>query len=136
MIDFSQLKNMCASKKFSEGVIIIREGDTSPYCMYIILKGTVAVYKHYGQPDELLVATLVPGEFFGEMSLFLLQPRSATVIALEQVIALEINQLNAYEIIENHSEISLFMIKTLCTRINELNQKMKVRTRIQEGRTI
>ena len=128
MIDLSKLRNLSAAKRFPEGMLIIKEGDVSPYCMYIVLMGTVGVYKNYGQPNELMIALLKPGDFFGEMSLFLLQPRSATVIAIENVIALEINQPNAYEIAEKHPDISFFIIKTLCTRIHELNLKLRQET--------
>ena len=128
MMNLSKLRDLSAAKKFSEGTLIIREGDTSPYCMYIVLMGVVGVYKHYGQPDERMITLLKPGDFFGEMSLFLLRPRSATVIAMEDVVALEINQPNAYEIIEKHPDISFNMIRTLCMRVNELNLELQLET--------
>ena len=128
MLNLSKLKDLSAAKKFPEGTVIIKEEDTSPYCMYIILMGTVGVYKHYGQSNEFMINLLKPGDFFGEMSLFLLRPRSATVIALENVIALEVNQPNAYEIIEKHPDISFTMIRTLCMRVSELNWKLQAET--------
>ncbi|MCL2852946.1 MAG: cyclic nucleotide-binding domain-containing protein [Defluviitaleaceae bacterium] len=125
MIDISQFKNHASIKMFSDSAIIIREGDTSPHSMYIVLKGSVGVYKNYLQPDQVTVAHLKSGEFFGEMSLFLLQPRSATVVALDDIIALEINKDNVYSIIEKYPDVALSMVSTLCIRVNELNQLLK-----------
>ena len=123
MIDLEQLKNMAIAKLYVDGSVIIQEGDVSkPYCMYILLKGSVGVYRNYGQTKETHVATLKPGDFFGEMSMFLQEPRTATVIAHEGVLVLEINQSNAHEFIESQPGVAYSVIKTLCLRIQELNR--------------
>ena len=61
--------------------------------MYIILTGKVKVTKERGDVETTL-ATLEEGDFFGEMSLFDNNPRSATVKALGDIKLLEINQKN------------------------------------------
>jgi len=62
---------------FEPGDVIIREGETSNE-MYAICRGQVEVIDKTGKR----IATLAEGNFFGEMSLLLSQPRAATIRAL------------------------------------------------------
>jgi serine/threonine-protein kinase len=57
------------------GRVIIQEGDTDDV-FYILLSGKVVILK-----EGIVVATIDPGECFGEMSYLASQPRSATVVA-------------------------------------------------------
>ena len=127
MLDLKQLADLSISKEVKMGTIIINEGDEEPYCMYIILKGKVAVYKNFRATGEVLIATLGPGEFFGEMSLFLEEPRNATVVTLENSLVLEVTEPNASEVIEKLPAISYGIIMALCERILVLNQKISTR---------
>ncbi|VAW33895.1 hypothetical protein MNBD_GAMMA01-1279 [hydrothermal vent metagenome] len=56
---------------------IITEGDTGDYC-YVIVKGTVEVFKCIAEGEEL-VATLGAGALFGENSLVSQEPRTASL---------------------------------------------------------
>jgi CRP-like cAMP-binding protein len=123
MIDFGILANLSTAETFEGGAVIIEEDTFEPYCMYVLLRGKVGVYKSHGAPDEVFLATLQPGDFFGEMSLFLKQPRTATVVALESTIALKITQENVLEIMKEHPEISIAIMETLCKRESETREK-------------
>jgi len=130
MIDLAHLQSISTTKTFKQSQEIIKEDDFSS-SMFILLKGKVGVYKNESKfqgplavPKNVLVAELEPGDFFGEMSLFLSEPRKATVIAHEDVVVLEINQANSYEIIEKYPEVPYTIIKSLCLRISRLNKKL------------
>jgi len=127
MIDYKRLTNLSTVRRYQKNTIIIREGDEMPHSMYVILQGEVRVVKNYGQTGQSLVATLEPGSFFGEMSLFLFKPRTATVISKEDVMLLEINQSNVYEIIEKEPDMLHSILKTLCQRIDGLNSRISER---------
>jgi CRP-like cAMP-binding protein len=66
-------------ERFTDGQIIVREGETSRD-MYIIQRGRVEIVRRLrGRP--VVLATLERGSFFGEMSLLESQPRNAMVRA-------------------------------------------------------
>jgi len=115
------LMNMSNKKVFHDGQVIINEGGEMGNEMYIILIGEVKVFKNYLTPDEVQIAVLSAGEFFGEMTLFLNKQRSATIVAQGTVILLEINRMNAYEFFEKQPEATYSLIKTICLRLDEAN---------------
>lgn len=70
-------------KIFPPGTIIVREGD-EPDVAYIIEDGCCEVYKGTGA-DRRVLRRLGPGDVFGETAIFTGQPRTASVIAVDQV---------------------------------------------------
>ncbi|MEW5946313.1 MAG: cyclic nucleotide-binding domain-containing protein [bacterium] len=73
------------------GEVIIRENEPGDK-LYVLLEGKVEV-RHAGVRGETVLTSLegrdalaaqYEGDFFGEMALFDLEPRSATVIAVEK----------------------------------------------------
>src|SRR6187397_2707831 len=63
------------------GELLFREGDPAA-AMYVVISGEVEVLKKSRTGHEARVAVLGPSDWFGEMSIVDIQPRSATVRAL------------------------------------------------------
>jgi CRP-like cAMP-binding protein len=63
------------------GETIFKEGDDAN-AMYVVLAGEMEVTKRSRAGVDARVAVLGPGDWFGEMSIVDIQPRSATVRAL------------------------------------------------------
>ena len=64
-------------KAYPDGADIIRQGDPGD-CMFVVQSGTVEVVREE-DGETTLLAELGPNDFFGEMSLFERETRSATV---------------------------------------------------------
>jgi small-conductance mechanosensitive channel/CRP-like cAMP-binding protein len=77
-----------SSRHFGAGEEIVTEGRAGS-TFYVVMAGALSV--RVGQPGRE-VATLGPGEAFGEMSLLTGEPRSATVVAVEDVWLLELDR--------------------------------------------
>jgi len=63
------------------GSVVFREGDSGRE-MFILLDGEMEVLKQSKRKHETRVAVLGPGDWFGEMSILDVLPRSATVRAV------------------------------------------------------
>ncbi|MBP0016799.1 MAG: cyclic nucleotide-binding domain-containing protein [Cyanobacteria bacterium SBLK] len=87
--------------------------------LYIVVSGRVRV--HVGDRD---LVKLEQGAFFGEMSLFDAEPRSASVTTLETCDCLTLNQLQLIDAIEETPEIAVNITRSLSSRIRELNSKI------------
>ena len=120
-MDLKLLQDMSSKKIFWDGQVIVNEGDAIGNEMYIILSGVVVVYRNHKTPDEVQLAELSAGNFFGEMTLFLNQNRTSTVVARGAVILLEINRMNAYEFFEKQPQATYALIRNLCARLVEAN---------------
>ena len=125
MFDLLELQKRSTAKRYEKNQLIIKEGDKS-YSMYIVLAGLVRVVKNYNEFDQMSVANLGPGEFFGEMSLFLLKERTATVVTVEETVVLEINQTNVFDMMSENPQMPYSIIKTLCSRIDDLNERVRM----------
>jgi small-conductance mechanosensitive channel/CRP-like cAMP-binding protein len=75
--ELGALTKRTGRERFAAGESIIRAGDAGA-SFYVVAEGEVDVL--VGDPPNV-VATLGPGEFFGEMSLMTGEARSATVVA-------------------------------------------------------
>src|ERR1051326_926031 len=76
---------------FKPGTVIFAEADESKG-FYILKSGDVEVYKNYGKPNQILLATIPGGgRVLGELSSIDGGPRSATAIAKSQVEAVKIS---------------------------------------------
>ena len=109
-----------AEKTFSNGEVIIREGDTGN-TFFLLLEGKVAVFKNYDKKDEVQVAVIEEGQYFGEMAVIEKNyPRSTTIVAEGDVKVDEIaaEELNEY-IAQNPDKI-LSIMKLLGSRISSM----------------
>ena len=109
-------------KDYKDGSIIFEENSIGKE-MYIIISGKVKIIKEKGTVETIL-ATLDEGEFFGEMSLFDNNPRSATVKAIGNIKLLEINQKDFLKRISNDPSLAFRILEKMSQRIRITDEKI------------
>lgn len=77
----AELAATLEERRVAPGELVCREGDAGRE-LYVVLEGELDVQKRAPRGGEVRVALLGPRDWFGEMSLLDVQPRSATVRAL------------------------------------------------------
>ena len=80
---------------------------------YIILTGSVEVFS---ERTQKYIATLHDGEFFGEMSLLLGIPRSATVRTLSDTILFVVDRNDLQKLLQKHRGLADQIAQTLSQR--------------------
>lgn len=70
------------TSRVAPGDTIFAEGDALAREMYVMLEGEMEVSKRSRRGRDKRIAILGPADWFGEMSMLDMQPRSATVRAL------------------------------------------------------
>jgi SulP family sulfate permease len=79
---------------YEKGSVIFREGDPSDELLIVIVtNGTASAYLQLPQMNVQL-ASFAPGTMFGELALLDQGPRSATVIADEELVCYALNKAN------------------------------------------
>jgi CRP/FNR family transcriptional regulator, cyclic AMP receptor protein len=102
------------------GEVVFREGDDAS-AMYVVLRGEMEVLKRSKRATEARVALLGPSDWFGEMSIVDIQPRSATVRALApsrllRITAADLDALYRYDL-RSYSLIVLNLARELSRRL-------------------
>lgn len=98
---------------------IVCEEGTPGESFYIILNGSVEIFS---KRVEQYIATLNEGEFFGEMSLLLGIPRSATVRTLEDTVLFVIERNDLQKLLEDHSGLADQIASKLMERQQTLRE--------------
>ena len=75
-----QILSQLESERYAPGEVIIRQGDPAE-TFYIITRGEADVVAQYPGGEEIVLARLSAGQYFGEMGIIEKSPRSATVRA-------------------------------------------------------
>ncbi len=117
-VDLRQLIEYGYRQLFSAGQIVCQENDPGD-SFYIILAGSVEVFS---QRAEKYIATIHAGEFFGEMSLLLGTPRSATVRTLEDSILFVVSHNDLQQLLIAHQELADEIAKKLAERQQSLRK--------------
>ena len=87
LADFIELLDIVEAKK---GEVIVKQDDHGD-CMFILVDGSARVLHHRGGRD-INLASLQPGDFFGELALVDAGVRSADVVAADDCSLLRITQ--------------------------------------------
>lgn len=106
---------------FRDAEVIIKEGTVGKeFYRLVSTQGGLRVSIR----DKELSSITTPGEFFGEMSGLLNMPRQATVTSVGESVVEKYNVDNLDVIIEEHPEIAHQMIRTLTSRLMEMNLRL------------
>ncbi len=110
-------------KEIARGTVLFREGDAGKE-MYVLQAGKIAISKKVREVEKVL-ATLGPGEFFGEMAIISNKPRNATATVEENARLLVIDPRTFEAMIRGNSEIAVRMIKKLAERLSEADAQIE-----------
>src|SRR5208337_543749 len=108
---------------YHDSEVIFEEGSYGDE-MYIVHSGSVKlVKKSTGQ--EIPIATVDPGEFFGEMALVDNAPRSVSAIAgADQTRLLALNLDKFLFLVSHQPAFALTVMHVLCQRIRDMNERL------------
>ena len=114
--DLRMITRFATTKNQRRGEIVIREG-TAADTFYIIQKGKVAITKKFEDGEEMVLAVQYEGDFFGEMALLDQGPRSASAVALEPTVLLEISRADFAILLKKAPLLAYAMMREQSTRL-------------------
>jgi CRP-like cAMP-binding protein len=114
------------SVPMKRGGYFFREGDLAD-SMFVLEEGEVAVYRNW-QGTDFKLRELRAGDCFGEMALLDCQPRSASVLVLQDALAIEISTAQLAEIYEKFPDqfvlMHMNMAREVCRRLRAADQRL------------
>ena len=118
--EVTHLSESATVSKCRAGEHLIEKGQHAQ-SMYFLVEGELEVTIPNEQGEEIVVASIWPGDCVGEMSLLTGESRSANVRAKSNSILLEITKAGITPIFESNPEL-IYEISTIVERRNAQNQ--------------
>ena len=113
----------CGYRIAHQGEVIVREGEAGEDA-YLLERGRLDVRRRAATGDEVSIATLEPGDWVGEMSLLLDEPRSATVVALGDAQLRRITRQSFARLLAENPERTLELLRQLARRVGDASARM------------
>jgi CRP-like cAMP-binding protein len=110
--------------RFKRGESIVEQGKKSD-ALSIILTGRARVVTTDARGREVILATMHPGDYVGEMSLIDNEPHSATVRAEIQTDALVLGRLEFARCLPENSSMAYAVMKGLVQRLRHADRKIE-----------
>lgn len=111
---WSQMEARSQSLAFPKGGTIVQAGDTSDE-FFVLVSGRLEVSVNRSG-RKVVLATLEPYSYFGEMAMLAAEPRSATVVATEDSVVIEMGRQLLMEIFRTHPELMDTMARNIAAR--------------------
>ena len=117
-------------KEFRLNEVIFKYGEYQKW-MYNICEGSVDIYSGYGTSSEKKLITLKEGQFFGEIGMIAVMPRTATAVAAQDGVVLEqISNEDFEDYLLNHPENVQPIMSSVSKRIRELTDDLSAITKM------
>ncbi|MBV8087329.1 MAG: diguanylate cyclase [Chloroflexi bacterium] len=122
--DLDELANVTRRRTCEAGDVIFRKEDPG-YTLYLIVSGAVKISDPSPKGGEVILAILRSGQFFGELSLFDDEPRSADATAVEQTELLALSREDLLKVLERRPSVTVHLFKVLSERLRATNETLK-----------
>ena len=122
--DISSLAQLMECHTFKRGTVIFREGEEGK-ALYVVRSGVVKIASSTPGGDEIILAILSEGDFFGEMALLDTMPRSADAISLEASDLYILNRKEFLTFLWNNEAAIEAVLRALSLRLRKANDSLK-----------
>src|SRR2546429_4927835 len=121
--ELERISRVSVARSFPAGVRVFHEGDHSDAC-YIVRSGDLRVTREHPDGRAIALATLGPGDIFGELAMLDGGTRSASVETLADCELLALPAPDMRRVVAEHGEIAAKLIIALTRRLRETNERV------------
>jgi CRP/FNR family transcriptional regulator len=121
--ELERISRVAIPRSFPAGVRVFHEGDQSDAC-YLVRSGDLRVTREHPDGRAIALATLGPGDIFGELAMLDGEARSASVETLTDSELLALPATDFRRLLAEHSQISVKLIAALTRRLRETNERV------------
>jgi CRP/FNR family cyclic AMP-dependent transcriptional regulator len=121
--DLEEISRVAVPRSYPKGVRVFHEGDRSDAC-YIVRSGDLRVTREHPDGRAIALATLGPGDIFGELAMLDGEARSASVEALSECQLLALPAADVRRLLRGSSEITVKLVVALTRRLREANERI------------
>jgi uncharacterized membrane protein len=126
-MDESERDSLCQlleAKQYSTGTTIFHAGDVGD-SFYIVRSGTVQIYIENFEGAKIILRESLPGDVFGDVSMFDGGPRTATAVATEDSELLLLDKEGLLELVKKHPHAALDLLSVMGKRLRTTNELLR-----------
>lgn len=120
-----RIADIAVENVYEAGTVIFNESDIGDV-LYIIKKGSVAIFKALEDGSEKTLAHLKEQCYFGEMAILDNSPRSASARADDDSILLTVDKENFRQVVNEYPEIAFEIFKVFSQRLRDTNKEIQL----------
>ncbi len=121
--ELERFSQVAVPRSFPAGTRVFHEGDNSDAC-YIVSDGSFRVTREHSDGRAITLATLGPGEIFGELAMLDGDRRSASAEAITDGTLLALPANDVRGLLARNPEIALKLVAGLVRRLRAANMRL------------
>lgn len=110
-------------RQVPKNTLLMSDGETAE-AMYLVLSGAVKVFLSDADGKEVILARLATGDYVGEMALIDEQPRSASVMSVEDSELCVLSKNGFQQCLAEHPDIARHIMRGLVQRLRDADRKI------------
>jgi uncharacterized membrane protein len=122
----TELRDLLRVRALPGGTLLFKRGDRGD-AMYLIEGGAVRIYIVDEDGDEVTLAELEQGDFFGEMALVDDQPRAAFAAVAADARLAELTREDFLAFVRRNPEVALAMVSAISERLRRTDELLHQR---------
>jgi CRP/FNR family cyclic AMP-dependent transcriptional regulator len=121
--ELERFSHVAVPRSFPAGTRVFHEGDSSDAC-YIVSEGSFRVTREHSDGRAITLATLGPGEIFGELAMLDGDRRSASAESITDGTLLALPANDVRNLLSRNPEIALKLVAGLVRRLRAANMRL------------
>jgi CRP-like cAMP-binding protein len=121
--ELERFSHVAVPRSFPAGTRVFHEGDSSDAC-YIVSAGNFRVTREHSDGRAITLATLGPGEIFGELAMLDGDRRSASAESITDGTLLALPANDVRSLLSRNPEIALKLVAGLVRRLRAANARL------------
>ena len=121
-----ELRSLLSDKRVPQNTRLFRQGDKGD-AMYLIESGRVRISIRDEEDQEVILAELAQGDFFGEMSIIDGRQRSADAKVIDDAQLAILSREAFLSFVRNNSDVALEMLSALTDRLRRTDELLRSR---------
>jgi CRP/FNR family transcriptional regulator len=121
--ELERFSQVAVPRSFPAGTRVFHEGDSSDAC-YIVSEGSFRVTREHTDGRAITLATLGPGEIFGELAMLDGDKRSASAESITDGTLLALPASDVRGLLSRNPEIALKLVAGLVRRLRAANMRL------------
>ena len=117
-----ELAAVCVPRTYRRDQYLMYQGDPGDH-LVVVVEGLIKIIVTSDRGDEMVLATLGPGEVLGELSVIDQGPRSASAVAVQHTTALVVNRAALLTAMQRSPALLDALLRTLGGLVRRLTEQ-------------